>query len=268
MIQKLTSFSAAIFICNFTFSQETASEIDMAPAANAAALFDGKTLTQWKPKKGDHQFWAVKDGEILGGDLKKNVPRNVWLISEKSFENFELTFQVKFTDGGGPGLKNSGVQVRSLAQASGVCGYQIDAGPTFDDKNINDGLGYWGNIWDEHRRGQLVIAENQDQLMDSVKQYEGWNQYKVICQGPNIKTWINGILAHDYTEINPKIAANGIIALQAHKGGKFLVHFKDLTIKELPSTKGSPKWTDEGIIKSRIKRPRRKKAAPKKSSKK
>jgi len=170
---------------------------------------------------------------------------------------------VKFTDGGGPGLKNSGVQVRSLPVGKGICGYQIDAGPTFDDKNINEGLGYWGNIWDEHRRGPIVTAENQDQLMASIKQFDGWNQYKVICQGANIKTWINGILAHDFTETNPKIAADGILALQAHGGGKFLVHFKDLTIKELPVTAGSPKWSDEGIIKGRVKKPRAKKAKPK-----
>lgn len=235
-----------------------AQDANMKPAEDAVALFDGKTLTGWKPAKGDEAFWSVKDGAIAGGDLEKPVPRNVWLISEKSYENFELTFAVKFTDGGGPGLKNSGVQVRSLPIKKSVCGYQIDAGPTHDKRVINGGLGYWGNIWDEHRRGPLVTAENQDKLMKSVKQFDGWNEYKVICNGTNIKTWINGILVHDYTEENDKIAADGILALQAHSGGKFLVHFKDLKIKELPATEGSPKWTDEGIIKGRVKKTRKK----------
>ncbi len=233
--------------------------MEMSPAEDAVSLFDSKTLTQWQPAKGDEAFWSVKNGEILGGDLDKPVPRNVWLISEKNFENFELTFSIKFTDGGGPGLKNSGVQVRSLPMAKSVCGYQIDAGPTHDKKVINGGLGYWGNIWDEHRRGRLVTAINQDKLKESIKQFDGWNHYKIICNGTNIKTWINGILVHDYTETNLKIAADGILALQAHRGGKFLVHFKDIMIKELPATAGSPKWSDEGIIKGKSKKQKKRK---------
>jgi len=231
----------------------------MTPSEGATSLFDGSTLSNWHTSKVDAEFWSVKDGVIAGGSLEKEVPRNVWLVSDKNFENFELTFSVKFTDGGGGGLKNSGVQVRSLVVKKGICGYQIDAGPTYPGKNINGGLGYWGNIWDEHRRGALVTALNQDLLMESVQQFDGWNQYKVICNGTNIKTWINGILAHDYNEENPKIAADGIIALQAHKGGKFLVNFKDLMIKELAPTEGSPKWTDEGIIKGRVKKAKKNK---------
>ena len=250
----LTAFATLSLASLISAEEAPAQKVDMAPAADAVSLFDGETLAQWKPKKGDESFWFVKNGEICGGSLEQKVPRNVWLITEKNFENFELTFEVKFTDGGGPGLKNSGVQVRSLPQGHGVCGYQIDAGPTHDQRVINGGLGYWGNIWDESRRGQLVIAENQEQLMASVKQFDGWNSYKVICNGTNIKTWINGILAHDYTEKNPKVAADGIFALQAHSGGKFLVHFKDITVKELPATEGSPKWTDKGILKGRVKK--------------
>ena len=255
ILTTLACLSLASFSYAHDGGEPTAVEKpDMSPAEGAVSLFDGETLAQWKPKTGDEAFWSVKDGEIRGGSLETNVPRNVWLVSDKNYENFELTFAIKFTDGGGPGLKNSGIQVRSQLQKKGVCGYQIDAGPTPDDKNINDGLGYWGNIWDEHRRGALVVAEHQEELMASIKQFDGWNQYKIICSGSNIKTWINGILAHDYTEQSLQIAADGILALQAHSGGKFLVHFKDLTVKELPATAGSSKWTDKGIIKSRVKK--------------
>jgi len=230
---------------------------DMTAAEDAVSIFDGKTLAGWYTSEEDKPYFKVVDGELKAGSLEAPVPRNVWLISDKNYENFELTFSVKFTSKGGPGQKNSGIQVRSLVTGTSVCGYQIDIGPTHPDKVINGGFGYWGNIWDEHRRGPLVVAENQDLLKDSVKQADGWNTYKTICNGTNIKTWINGILAHDYTEENPKIAADGILAIQAHKGGEFLFHFKDMKIKELPATEGSPKWTDEGIIKTRTKRPKK-----------
>ena len=228
---------------------EPAQEAAASDLQDGVSLFDGSTLTNWHVSEGGEEFWTVKDGAIAGGSLEKKTPRNVWLVSDKSYENFELKFSVKFTDGGGAGLKNSGVQVRSLLEKRKMIGYQIDAGPTWDNKNVNGGLGYWGNIWDESRRKGIVQAENQDQLMESIQQFDGWNHYEVVCNGRNIKTTINGILAHDYTEKNDKVAADGIIALQAHKGGLFLVHFKDIAIKELPATEGSMKWSDEGALK-------------------
>lgn len=251
MKNLITAFTSFTLIA---LSTSRAEIVNMAPAEDAVSLFDGKTLAQWKPKKGDEAFWSVIDGTISGGGLEKKVPRNVWLISEKNYENFEFTFEVKFTNGGGSGLKNSGIQIRSLPINNSVCGYQIDAGPSKDGANLNGGLGYWGSIWDENRRGALVNAENQDQLIASIKHFDEWNQYKVICNGTSIKTWINGILANDYIETNPKIAADGIIALQVHAGEKFLVHFKNLAVKELPATAGSPKWTDEGILKGHVKK--------------
>jgi len=257
---KLTLFALAA-----TATLTLAQDADMSPAEDAVSLFDGKTLAGWKTSEADKKYWSVIDGAIAGGDLEKTVPRNVWLISEKSYENFELTFSVKITDGGGDGLKNSGIQVRSLATGKSVCGYQIDAGPTHPKTVINDGLGYWGNIWDEHRRGALVTAINQDKLKESVKQWD-WNTYKIVCDGKNIKTWINGILAHDYTEENDKVAADGIIALQAHSNGIFLAHFKDIKIKELAPTEGSTKWTDEGVLKGKVKKARKPKK-PKKAKK-
>ena len=244
--------------------------MDMSPSPGAQSLFDGQTLTHWAPQKGDESYWKVADGNIQGGDLSAPVRGNRWLVSDKSYENFELTFSVKFTDGGGTGLKNSGIQIRSWQMPRGIMGYQIDAGPTAEGgraaakSRINNfGFGYWGNIWDEHRRGLIVNAENINRLTESIKQFDGWNQYKIVANGPNIKTWINGILAHDYTEEHPQIAADGIIALQAHAGGQFLVHFKDLAIKELPATPNSPKWTDETTIKERMVKPRPPKAQKK-----
>ena len=248
-----------LFLLFISLLSSWSQDVDMAPAEDAVSLFDGESLEQWHTSKQDAAFWSVQEGVICGGSLDAPVPRNVWLVSDKNYENFELTFSIAFKDGGGTGLKNSGVQVRSLVIGKGISGYQIDAGPAPENMDINDGLGFWGNIWDEHRRGALVTAINQDQLMESVKQFDGWNHYKIICNGNNIKTWINGILAHDYTEKNEKVAADGIIALQAHKGGKFYVQFKDIKIKELPATEGSMKWTDEGVFMKKAKGKKKKK---------
>ena len=194
------------------------------PLASAAPvpLFDGKTLAGWEVPDAEKKWWKVEDGKIIGGSLEENVPLNTFLSTGKSYENFELRFKVRLTEG--KGFANSGIQVRSTRKGSAMSGYQVDAGK-----------GYWGTIWDEHRRNK-VIAKPVDEsaLLPKIDDF-GWNDYRIVCEGPLIKTWINGILAIDYVEKDPDIPLNGFIGLQAHKGGKFLVEFKDITIDEFPS---------------------------------
>ncbi|WP_218587926.1 hypothetical protein [Arenibacter palladensis] len=42
---------------------------------------------------------------------------------------------------------NSGIQYRSIIKDNKIIGYQADIGK-----------GYWGDIYDEHRRGKLVAV--------------------------------------------------------------------------------------------------------------
>jgi hypothetical protein len=208
-------------------------------------IFDGKTLNGWEIPKGQEKYWKVKDGSITGGDLENPVKGNQWIIYPKNYENFEMTFKVRFINGEGGGLKNSGIQVRSKRHGKkSISGYQVDAGPPVEGKNTNKGLGYWGFMWDEHRRNKMIGKPvNPKELRPAVHDWD-WNDYKIICQGNKIQSWINGVAALDFTEKNPKIPADGIIALQAHNGGKFYVQFKDIQIKALEPTPDSPKWSD------------------------
>jgi hypothetical protein len=58
-------------------------------------------------------------------------------------------------------------------------------------------------------------------------------------------TWINGVATIDYTEADPTIPIEGLVGMQAHGGGKFVVQFKDISMRELPPTEGATTW--EGI---------------------
>ncbi|MGJ8673485.1 3-keto-disaccharide hydrolase [Rubritalea sp.] len=230
----------------------------MEPSAEAVSITEENSFNGWVLSDADKPWWKIKDGIITGGSLEKPVPLNTWLILEEEYENFELTFQIKFTGSEDKEQKNSGVQVRSHYDGKHMIGYQVDAGPSHPQRVINDGLGYWGDIFDEGRRRKLVTAINQTELKASIKQWDDWNSYKIVCDGRTIKTWINGILAQDFTEPDPKVPANGIIALQAHKGGKFLVQFKNMKIKELPATEGSTKWGDPDMSNGGVKKKKRK----------
>jgi putative membrane-bound dehydrogenase-like protein len=183
-------------------------------------LFDGKTLDGWEIPEAESKWWKVMDEKIVGGSMDENVPKNTFLATTKSYGNFEMRFKVKLTHK--EGFANSGIQVRSTRKGGEMSGYQVDAGS-----------GYWGTIWDEHRRDKVIASPvDQAALTPAVKDWE-WNEYRILCEGPRIRTWINGVFAIDYTELDPAIPLEGHIGLQAHSGGKFLVEFKDITIEEL-----------------------------------
>ncbi len=199
------------------------------------ALFDGKTLAGWD---GDLQWWRVQDGCLTGGSLTEKVPRNFFLTHARSFQNFELRLRLKLTGVPNTGMINSGVQIRSLRvpNHTEMAGYQVDAGE-----------GWWGKLYDESRR-RRVIAEPADPAAVNTAVRKGdWNEYRIRAEGPRIRSWINGVPALDYTEAEPRIAADGLIGIQIHSGGMALVQVKDVVIEELPPTPGAVTWAQVGL---------------------
>ncbi|MFM7742132.1 MAG: family 16 glycoside hydrolase, partial [Verrucomicrobiota bacterium] len=190
-------------------------------------IFDGKTLAGWE---GDAAWWRVEDGEIRGGSSTVKVPKNFFLATEKSYQNFDLRVKLRLT---GTGFVNSGVQIRSVRvpNSTEMSGYQVDYGK-----------GWYGKIYDESRRNK-VIAESKDAtaVLAAVKEGE-WNEYRILAEGNRIRSWVNGVPALDYLETEPNIAADGKIGLQVHSGGMAVIQAKDITIEELPPTPGALTW--------------------------
>jgi putative membrane-bound dehydrogenase-like protein len=190
-------------------------------------IFDGKSLAGWE---GDAAWWRVEDGEIRGGSATVNIPKNFFLATEKSYQNFDLRLKLRLT---GKGFINSGVQVRSIRvpRSTEMSGYQVDYGK-----------GWYGKLYDESRRNK-VIAEAKDPaaVLAAVKEGE-WNEYRILAEGSRIRSWINGVPALDYVETAPNIALDGKIGLQVHSGGMAIIQAKDITIEELPPTPGALTW--------------------------
>ncbi|MCH7226719.1 DUF1080 domain-containing protein [Haloferula sp. A504] len=63
---------------------------------------------------------------------------------------------------------------------------------------------------------------------------DGWNSYRIRCEGPRVRLWLNGILTVDYEEQDPEIPRTGLIALQTHSGAPFEVRYRRIHIVELP----------------------------------
>ncbi|CAN5506449.1 DUF1080 domain-containing protein [soil metagenome] len=190
-------------------------------SGKAKSLFDGKTLTGWKTvDPADAALWSVKDSVIRSGDGVKKIPANTYLYTLKEYGDFEFRCLFRLSGDPSTGMINSGIQYRSLVEGGKMVGYQADIGN-----------GYWGDLYDEHRREKLVSGDLR--ILKRILKEDGWNSYIIRCKGNHHELYINGVKTCDYTEKDGKIPAKGVIAVQIHAGGVAQVEFRDLIISEL-----------------------------------
>lgn len=184
-------------------------------------LFDGKTFNGWE---GDTiSTWKIENGALVGGSLEKTVPKNDFLCTTRSYDNFILKLKVKLS--GTEGFINSGIQFRSVRAkdpSNEIIGYQADWGE-----------GYWASLYDESRRNKTIAKPDSAQVLKWIK-LNDWNDYEVRAEKRRIRLFVNGHQTIDYTEPNANIPQSGLIGLQIHGGGKARVEFKDIYITELP----------------------------------
>ncbi len=185
------------------------------------SLFDGQTLNGWKTANPDYlAWWSVADSTIRSGDGIKKIPANTYLHTIKEYGDFEFRCLFRLTGDPATGMINSGIQYRSFVENGKMIGYQADIGD-----------GYWGDLYDEHRRAKLVGGDLS--TLRHVLRPNDWNSYIIRCRGNHHELYINGVKTVDYVEKDETIPAKGVIAVQIHSGGAAQVEFRDLTITEL-----------------------------------
>ncbi len=185
------------------------------------SLFDGVTLKGWKTADPENQkYWSVIDGVITAGDGIQKVPRNMYLCTEKTYEDFEFSCLVRLTGDSSTGMINSGFQYRSVIEDNKIVGYQADLGN-----------GYWGDIYDEHRRAELV--KGRLSVLNQILNKDGWNSYLIRCKGDYHEIYINGVKTAEYVEKDKEISSKGVIGLQLHSGGKAKIEMKHVYITAL-----------------------------------
>jgi hypothetical protein len=200
-----------LFFNGYVRAQET---------VEATPLFDGKTLNGWNTFPQEYRnMWTVEDSIIIGGDGTQKIPVNIFLYTENEYEDFEFRCLFRLTGDPGTGMINSGIQYRSNIRDGNMVGYQADMGE-----------GYWGDIYDEHRRGKLVGGDLS--TLKHVLREDDWNSYIIRCKGDRHELYINGVKTADYIEEDPNIPKKGVISVQVHSGGAAKVEFRDLTITE------------------------------------
>ena len=182
-------------------------------------LFDGKTLSGWN---GDAKWFRVEDGAIIAGSPSERIPQNQFLCTDATYGDFELSVEAKLVGKG----NNAGVQFRTkrIPDDTEVIGYQADIG------FVKNGT-CWGALYDESRRRKM-LAESPDVAMKALRKGD-WNTLKVIAKGNHIEIFLNGVQTVDYTEKDPGIDNEGVIALQVHSGPPLEVHYRNIKFRTL-----------------------------------
>jgi hypothetical protein len=160
------------------------------------AFFNGKDLDGWE---GLPEYWSVRDGAIVGKVPAAGLAFRTYLCSRRKYKDFELSVQVRITDGKG----NSGVQFRS--RIVDAAKYTV-AGP-----QGNMGRPFWGGLYGELDPGRWLRLPKQTIVREIVKPAE-FNDYVLRCVGKRVTIKINGTTTLD--DHFPEIPDEGIIAWQ------------------------------------------------------
>ena len=92
-------------------------------------------------------------------------------------------------------------------------------------------------IGDDHKGKVVGSVGDPAELLAKWKKYE-WNDYDILARGNHIVLRINGHVTVDVTDNDMKMRRfEGIIALQLHAGDPMKVQFRNLRLKELPSSR-------------------------------
>ncbi|MCK6447357.1 MAG: DUF1080 domain-containing protein [Planctomycetes bacterium] len=172
------------------------------------SLFAGKARNLWI---GDRDVWVL-DGELVVG-TGRALERNAYLVSKRSWSDFEFACDVKLSAGA-----NSGVQLRSRIAPEAVdpLGLQLDLGQS-----------YWGSFYDTEGRGLVHAADPRwREVVDPL----GWNHVFARCVGSRWTVELNGLVVADLVDAS---SASGVLAFQVHQGLDMEVRIANARLREL-----------------------------------
>lgn len=173
-------------LCLFAQASAAESSAAITPGEQAAGwklLFNGHSLQGWRlygqhapPGKG----WVVADGilkklpEVKGGDI----------ITEQTFNDFDLTWEWRIAPGGNNGIKYLVTEARSSS-------------PGHEYQMLDD---------DRHPDGKLGAKRQTAAFYDvlapvsnkPLKPVGEWNASRVLVQGNHVEHWLNGAKVLEY----------------------------------------------------------------------
>jgi len=204
-------------------------------------LFDGESLSGWQASE-HTDSWKVEDGTLVTAGERSHLFYSGDVL-DANFKNFEFSVDVKSTPG-----SNSGIYIHTSFQDKGwpSAGYEcqvINSAPPTDP----------GGYVEHKMTGSIYAIRN---VWKSPVPDNEWFNYRIKVQGKTIQTYINGMLAAEYTEpeeiyrsqgMEGRVLGSGTFAFQCHDPGS-VVYFKDIKVKALPDDLPSPGSAPEDLV--------------------
>jgi len=175
------------------------------------SLFDGKTLTNWKPSESPTS-WKVEDGAIVALGNRSHL---FYTGPEAPFKNFELKVDVMTEPGANGGIY---FHTEFLTNNWPKKGYETQVNISHSD-------------W--RKTGSLYGVQDVREL--AAQDNKWWVQH-IIVQDKHVTIKIDGKTVVDYTEpatvTGDRKIGQGTFALQAHDP-KSVIRYKNIRVKKL-----------------------------------
>lgn len=229
---------SALFV--FTACEETKQNV-LTPEEVADGwqlLFDGETLTGWRDYNGTTLTmpWHVVDGCIQAKG--EGSDESGYIVTEKQYENFELSWDWKLSKAGNSGMLYHVVE-RPMFAVPYVTGpeYQL-----IDEDNFPQQLEAWQAM------GADYAMYIPDRAKMKVNPAGKWNNSKIVFDNGHVEYWMNGEKTLEFEawsddwhtrknsgkwENAPEygLALKGVFCLQDHG---YPASFRNIKVKELP----------------------------------
>jgi len=184
-----------------TVNQLTAEE----EAEGWRLLFDGSTFTGWRGIGRDDvptEHWEIVDGaihKIASGDVPVAPDGQPVaggdLMTEETFENFELAFEWKISPGGNSGVKYNVSEEMStnnpLGASNAALGFEYQV---LDDEGHPD-----AKAGDGTNRTAAALYDLKGPIENKpLKPVGEWNEGRILVRGNHAEHWLNGVKVVEY----------------------------------------------------------------------
>ena len=220
--------STILALTFIVFLQPAFSQDDWRP------LFNGQDLSGWVPVQVAPNTFTVRDGIIISTGVPTGVMR-----TDRQYENFELELEWKHVVPQG----NAGLFVWSYPITAVGQPFTRSIEVQILDGRNSDTYTSHGDIFSIHgarMKPDRPHPRGSERCLPSefrCKPAGEWNHYRIVCKDGDIKLAVNGKVVSGGSQCTPR---KGYICLES-EGTE--CHFRNIRIKELPSTNPKPEET-------------------------
>ena len=247
MYKKIIRTSAAALIIGIAASCASHNTLTKQEVADGwVLLFDGETTNGWRNFNSDNTelAWHVVDGCLQANGVGDDA--NGYIVTDKKYENFVLSWDWKLSKGGNSGMLYHVVESPRF-EVPYVTGpeYQLIDVEGWEEANAPVKLEEWQKI------GVDYAMHLPDQSKMNIN-HGDWNNSMIVFDNGHVEHWLNGEKILEFeawtddwfarkasgkwgnaTEYG--LASEGVICIQDHGSP---ASFRNIKIKELPRKAG------------------------------